>query len=248
MVKKFALTIFAALALASCGGGGGDGPAGSGADQVPAVAPPAGKQWTEVVEQTAEGYRMGNPDAPLKLVEYGSRLCPTCQAVALEGMKTLEDKYVKTGRLSYEFREFLVHGPPDVPFAKLGLCVGPDAFFPILQQMFVSQETFTRLQSAAVQDQAFVASLNGMTPTQQATAWGEKLGAIEFMKQHGMPEAEARACLNDSKALEKMAKVTSDAGASGLVTGTPTFILNDKKLDSVITWKALEPALKAAGG
>jgi protein-disulfide isomerase len=34
---------------------------------------------------------------------------------------------------------------------------------------------------------------------------------------------------------------------AGTVTGTPTFLINDKKLDQVVSWDQMEKALKAAG-
>ena len=50
---KILTASFAALALASCGGGTtGEAPKG---EAVAAVAPPAGKQWNDVVSKTAEG-------------------------------------------------------------------------------------------------------------------------------------------------------------------------------------------------
>jgi len=34
---------------------------------------------------------------------------------------------------------------------------------------------------------------------------------------------------------------------SGTVTGTPTFLLNGKKMENVLSWSEMEKALKAAG-
>jgi protein-disulfide isomerase len=105
---------------------------------------------------------------------------------------------------------------------------------------------------------AFLDKLQAMTPDQQkalanqpptvvATKLAEQMGAIDFVKQRGIPEAKARACLADQKQLEIMAKPTENAMQAGTVTGTPTFLLNDKKLDQVVSWDQMEKALKAAG-
>ncbi|MGK6318903.1 DsbA family protein [Sphingomonas sp. DT-204] len=242
------LALAALIALAGCGGGGSTG-ANSTAEAPPVAGatPPAGKQWTDVVEKTEQGYRMGNPNAPLKLVEYGSRTCPTCGVFGREGMQPLEQKYVSTGKVSYEFREFLVHGPPDLAASLLGTCVGTEPFFVILEQMYQNQLSYLEPLEAASKDQAFTAGLQGKPPGQVATAWAEKMGLIDFVKQRGVPEAKARACLTDQKAIDALAKVTNDAGASGLVTGTPTFILNDKPVEGVVAWSQVEPALRNAG-
>jgi protein-disulfide isomerase len=235
--------VLAALALAACSGGG-DGNVQSAAP-VAAVAAPAGANWTETVSKTAEGgYVMGNPAAAIKLVEYGSRTCPTCGAFAREGMEPL-GRYVATGKVSFEFRDYLVHGAPDLAAALLGQCGGTGPFFPILDQMYQNQSAYLdRLQqmSPAMQTQ-----LQGMPPAQAIAALGEQMALIEFVKQRGVPEAKARACLADSAQIDTLTKHTQDATASGIVTGTPTFLLNGKKLENTVTWGQVEQALKAAG-
>jgi protein-disulfide isomerase len=242
------LALTALIALAGCGGGGSDGGnIAATAEPIATIAAPAGKQWQEVVEKTAEGYRMGNPNAPLKLVEYGSRTCPTCGAFGRDGMPPLEANYVSTGKVSYEFREFMVHGPPDLASSLLGTCVGTDPFFPVLEQMYANQMSFLEKQEAAVKDTAFLASMQGKSPGEVATGWAEKMGLIDFFKQRGVPEAKARACLTDTKQIDALTKITGDAGSSGLVSGTPTFLLNDKPVEGVVAWSQLEPVLKNAG-
>jgi len=79
---KFALLLAAlpALLLAACGGSGNSTATGTdvaAAAPVAAVKPPAGASWLDTVSAPPEGgYVQGNPNAPVKLIEYGSRLCP----------------------------------------------------------------------------------------------------------------------------------------------------------------------------
>lgn len=239
---RIALPLLALALLAGCGDGTGNitAPAGS----VAATPPPAGKDWSQTVSKTPEGgYVMGNPDAPLKLVEYGSRTCPTCGAFGQQGMRPLEENYVKTGKVSYEFRDFLVHAP-DLGVAILGECAGEGPFFPILEQTYLEQPGFlTKLESVPAD---FQQRLQAMSPAQQATAWVEYLGYIDFVKQRGVTEAQARACLADPKRIEAVAKVSETAMKEQGVTGTPTFLLNGQKLDTP-SWQGVEAALKAAG-
>ena len=113
------------------------------ATPVAKASPPAGKQWVDVVAKTPEGgFRQGNPDAPIKLVEYGSRTCPTCGRFAAEGVEPLRAQFISTGQVSYEFRDFPLHGAPDFALALLNQCVGADAFFPMLDRMFANQSNF----------------------------------------------------------------------------------------------------------
>ena len=65
-------TIALALLLSGCGDESGNGAGKSaGAGKTAAAVPaPNGGDWTQMVQQTPEGgYRMGNPNAPVKLLE-----------------------------------------------------------------------------------------------------------------------------------------------------------------------------------
>lgn len=240
---KYLVALAAALALAGCGGGSDGGNITAPANSVKAVAAPSGQDWTQTVSKSADGgYVMGNPNATLKLVEYGSRTCPTCGAFGQTGMRPLEETYVKSGKVSYEFRDFLVHAP-DLGVALVGHCAGTTPFFPILEQMYLEQPAFLeKLESAG----PFQQSLQGKTPPQQAAAWAEHLGYIDFIKQRGVSETQVRACLADPKLLQEVADLSEKAIQAG-VTGTPTFFLNGRKLDGMVSWPQIEQALKAAG-
>jgi len=240
-MKYLALTL--SLALAACGGGG-DGNVSAPASPVAGVKAPNGTAWSEVVSKTDEGHVMGNPNAPIKLVEYGSRLCPTCGALARDGYQPLIANYVNSGKVSFEFREYLVHGAPDLPPSLLGNCAGDAAFFPVLEQMYTNQSQFLdKLQSAspAVQQQ-----LQSARPVDAVRIMAEQMGLIDFVKQRGIPEAKARQCLADQGQIDRWTKQTGDKSADGSVTGTPTLFINGRKQDAV-SWSQLEPLLKNAG-
>ncbi len=236
----------AGLVLAGCHKQAGDGtaPAANTAAAVPTGAVPAGG-WAEQVVRTADGgYRMGNPNAPVKLIEYGSRSCPHCAAFSKEGEPLLKSQYIATGKVSYEFRDFPIH-PMDLAAILLGQCTSPNTFFPILDQMMATQdEAMAKLQKLPAD---FQHQLNGTTPNGAATLWANQLGYIQFVGQRGVPEAKARACLADPKATDAISKQLADAQSKYNVDSTPTFLINGAKADGAYDWATLEPALKAAG-
>ncbi|MBW4330182.1 DsbA family protein [Stakelama sp. CBK3Z-3] len=234
------------LALAACSGGGdaGNAAASTPASPVASATAPAGKQWRDVVAKTDLGHRMGNPDAPIKLVEYGSRMCPTCRKFEQDGFDPLIENYVNSGKVSFEFRDFLVHGALDLPTTILGECVDDDAFFPVLEQMFQAQpdfaDKFTSMPDSAKQQ------MQTMEPTKIAVMLGEKMGVIDFMQKRGMTADKARACLTDQATIDRLSKEMQQAGQKG-VSGTPSFFINGEQVDDAVTWSQLEPKLKAAG-
>ena len=242
---RFAFPLIALGLLSACGGGdSGTGTNGSAAAPVANVAAPAGKKWTDMVAVTPEGgYRIGNPDAAVKLVEYGSRTCPTCGAFAREGNEPLINNYVSTGKVSFEFRDFAVHGAPDLAAAVLGRCNGTATFFPLLEAMYQDQAaTLERMQAIPQAEQA---RLQSIPPLQAVTGWADAAGFVDFVKQRGVPEAKARQCLADQNLLQQVVKITEEGGA--VVTGTPTFLINGEKAENALSWPQVEAALKAAG-
>lgn len=236
----------ALLLLAACSGSGSDaGNSSTPAAPVAAAPAPAGQSWTETVTKTAEGYLMGNPNAPIKLVEYGARTCPTCARFAQEGFGPLTQNYIASGKVSFEFRDFMVHGPSDIALALVGTCGTPATFFPILEQQYAAQEQFlTRLQTLSPSQQQ---ALQSQSPSAQAATLAEAMGAIDFVKARGIAEPQARACLADAQKLAAVVKPTETAGAAGTVTGTPTFLINGEVVPNTLSWAQLEPALKRAG-
>lgn len=249
LIQKIAalLTVLVApLALAACGGGEGNSSTAPVTSTTPvaAVKAPDGKKWRDVVTATGPGWvKQGNPDAPIKLIEYGSRSCPVCQGFAMNGVEQLREKYIDSGQVSYEFRDFMVH-PQDLGIALLGRCVSTEAFFPILDQMYANLPQFNE-RAQAMPNEMF-GQIQAMNRQDQARTFAQVLGYADFMKQRGMPEEKVNQCLADTAATGVIAKQLEEGQAKG-VDGTPTFFINDQKVPNAVNWAQLEPALRNAG-
>ena len=238
------LAILPVLALAGCNQESG-GTVSAPAASVAAVPAPAGKAWVDVIARTPEGgFRMGNPDAAIKLVEYGSRTCPTCANFDRNGLPPLKEQMIATGKVSYEFRDFPIH-PYDLGPLLLGQCVEDAALFPMLDQMMLEQQRL--LAPLSTLPEEVIAKVQAMQPLEAATFWSETLGYLDFVKQRGLPEAKARACLADKAAVDKVALNLQAADTQYKISGTPTFIVNGKVAEGVLDWPGLEKVLKAAG-
>ena len=240
MRKSVFLSLLLPLALVSCGKGDKQAePTFDGS--VASVAPPAGRQWSEVVERTAEGgYRMGNPDAPIKLIESGSRSSSHCAAFAAQGEPILRAKSVETGKVSYEFRDML-RNAPDVVAMLLGECAGPDQFFPILAEMFAAQKDLL----GRVQPE-FLAPPPGMSVGEHAELVARNMGYIDFIARRGVSDAAARKCLSDSEKIKAVEERLEKAQAQYKIELTPSFIVNGNTVEAG-NWRQLEPRLKEAG-
>lgn len=233
------------LALASCSGGNAQENGSSAGDRPEQIEPPTRSNWTETVARTDDGgFRMGNPEASIRLIEYGSRTCPSCARFDAEGLAPLKQQFISSGQVSYEYREYPVHGALDLAPSLLGTCVEPEAFFPMLDQMMASQSQFLARTQTLPQEQ--LAAIQNQ-PGKVATLLAEQLGYLDFVKTRGLSEVQARACLTDETRIRAFADDAQRGQSEFGVSGTPTFILNGKKIDAH-NWTGVREALIAAGG
>lgn len=240
-----ALSAPLALALAACGDKAAGDPTAAAAEPVAPVPAPAGTAWRDTVVETPEGgHLVGNPNAPIKLVEFGSLTCPTCAAFAVEGMEPLLAKYVDSGRVSFELRNFAVHGPVDIVLARLARCSTKEAVVPLSDQVWKNYQSLIGPLQA---NQAAVEQAMSLPMEQRFAAMAQIGGFYDFFASRGISEDQAKACLADVPSLETLAAATDRYAKQDGVTGTPTFTLNGTKLDGVNGWAALEPALQRAG-
>lgn len=212
---------------------------------LPKVAAPAGKQWSDVMVATPEGgYRMGNPDAQLKLVEYGALSCSHCAAFSSEGFPKLRDDYVNSGRVSYELRFFMLN-PLDVPSVLLATCGGAaETVIPMAEQFWAWQPNmFNNLKASG---DGTLQQVQNLPANQRPTAIARLTGMNDFFAQRGIPTGQGATCLSDVGKATALATATEKATKDFNITGTPTFILNGRNLD-VASWDALEPLLQKAG-
>lgn len=212
---------------------------------VAAVKPPTGTEWTTTVAATPDGgFVMGNPNAPIKLVEYGSLSCSHCAEFSAKAMEPLKANYISTGKLSYELRNY-VRDPMDMAATLLARCGGPGPFFPLVEQMFADQANwFAKAQAITPAEQQALAA---MSPAQQLSRFASIIGIDEFVRQRGIGAAQANACLANTGEADKLVKMRDRANTEFNLQGTPTFLINGKVVPDTAGWEALEPKLKAAG-
>jgi protein-disulfide isomerase len=215
------------------------------AAQAPAAAQAVERDWTRVVSETPEGgFRMGNPDAPVRLVEYGSITCPHCAQFAAAATEAIEDRYVRTGRISFEFRPFLIF-PSDPGIFQLMGCSGPASFFPQAAELYATQAVWAR--RIVDLPEAQLERMQDMTATARAAAMVRAAGLDSYFRSQGMSEQAIAGCLADGERLGRLADIAQHAMEEEGVEGTPTFLINGERVEAY-DWEALEPQLRAAVG
>ena len=183
-------------------------PAQTGAQAQPAEGAAQPAEGAAQQTMADKGYAMGDivmgdPDAPVTVIEYASFTCPHCATFAVHTFPEVKEKYIDTGKVKFVLRE--------VYFDQYGLwasmvarCGGEKGFYPIAESLLASQSTWTRAPDIghAIQQVGRRAGLTG-----------------ERLEQ----------CLSDRDfAKELLAEYQANMEADG-VKSTPTFIINGEQ-------------------
>ena len=174
---------------------------------------------------TADDMTLGNPKAPVTVIEYASLSCPHCAAFNNTVFPAFKARYIDTGKIEYVFREALVADPAIAAAGFLtARCAGKDKYFQVLDAVF------------------HVDALHSETQGVDAHAI-----LLQIAEQAGLSEAQFNACIRDpagQKALNDrwQSYVTDDK-----IEQTPTFVINGVTYKGDMTLAQLDEAIAKAG-
>jgi hypothetical protein len=172
---------------------------------------------------SSEDMSMGDPKAPVKMVEYASASCTHCATFNNTVFPAFKAKYIDTGKVHYTLKEFLT--PPN-ELAAAGFltarCAGKEKYFSVLDAIFRSQ--------------------------QEIFQTGDMRGVLLRVAQSaGLTESQFNTCITDETALKALNARVERAIKQDKITGTPAFFINGKSVGSgEISLAALEKAVAEA--
>lgn len=188
-----------ALMLAACGG----------ANSTDGAETAAAQNETSSVEKEGEGalgdMAIGDPDAPVTVIEYASVTCPHCATFHSEIFPEIKENYIETGKVRFIFREFPT-APANLSVAgsMLARCAaekgGDDAYFVVLNALFQSQRTW----------------IYGDSPRDEL---------LKIASQAGMDAAAFDACVNRQELLDLINENINEGSQKYGITSTPSFVV-----------------------
>lgn len=166
---------------------------------------------------------LGDPDAPVTLVEYASTTCGHCQAFHAQIFPDIKAKYIDTGKVKLRF-VMMPTQPVGIALAgeALARCAGEDRYFDVINTLFEAQDT---LLSASRDPWLLQQELRG-------------IGEI-----YGLDKNEVGTC-TDNEEIVEMTRAGVKA-APETITGTPSFVVGGAKLE-LESLDGLSAALDAA--
>ena len=166
----------------------------------------------------AADHVLGKADAPITIIEYASLTCPHCAEFNKEVMPEFKARYVETGKAKLIYRDY----PLDqwaLRAAMVARCAPADKYFSFIDVLFQNQMTW-------------------------ATAKDPKAALERIAKLGGLTSEQFDACLAN-KSLEDAVLAQSLQGQKQFdITGTPTIIVNGKKIDNPQSFADFDKILK----
>jgi len=105
-------------------------------------AEPEAEPLVNMITATTER-SLGDPDAPITVIEYASMTCQHCASFHKETFNKVKETYIDTGKVYWIFREF----PLDrlaLRASQVARCVSPSMYFNLVEVLFTSQDRWTR--------------------------------------------------------------------------------------------------------
>lgn len=175
---------------------------------------------------------MGDPNAPVTVVEYAALTCHVCRDFAKQIFPRLKSTYIDTGKVKYIYRDFPLEYDPatgkasdgfGVLLSSVARCKGADKFHEAVDAMFTAQADLL-----------------------EAAQRGEAGPIIARVADSlGLTREETRTCIDFQPELNASIKASRDEGAAKGVKGTPSLFINDELLGTGATWEGLSAAIEA---
>ena len=165
---------------------------------------------------------LGDPKAPVTIVEYASLGCPHCRHFHDETLPKIKKAYIDTGKAKLIFRDFPL-GQRAMAAAMIARCAGPVRYFGMVAIMFRDQGDWGRAKDG--------------------------LAALEASaKKGGMSAAQVQDCIRNEALLQGMQQGVEKAQKDHGVNATPTFIVGEERVEGAESFeefsKIIDRALK----
>jgi protein-disulfide isomerase len=188
------------------------------------AADPAPAAKPEAGQPVYREFIQGDPKAKVTVIEYASLTCGHCKHFQDETYPELKKNYIDTGKIRFVYRDFPLDGLA-AGGALLARCAPGDKGKTMIDLMFKNQTDWVRSQ-------------NPLEPLRG------------YAQLAGMSAADVDACLKNEAIMNKIREVQETAASTYNVQSTPTFFVNEQKLEGSqpydVMAKAIDKAIAAA--
>jgi len=153
------------------------------------------------------GFEIGSPDAPITIIEYRSLTCSHCADFANNVFPELNEKYIQTGKVKFEFRPFVLNAV-DLNAFKLLNSIEEKDFLSLDKMLFRDQNKWLVTKDS---NKILENSTNALK---------------KYALLYGLSEETFNDILNDKELEEWILSMRVDGTKKFNIQSTPSFIIN----------------------
>ena len=168
---------------------------------------------------TGDGERvLGDPGAPITIIEYSSLTCPHCAAFHADALPRIKETWIADGRVRLVYRHFPIGGVA-LRAAAVANCIEGARYFGFLDLLFKGQKRWAKSDDPL-----------------------KALG--QMARLAGLSQEKFEACANDEAEMDRILEVRQDGVKTYGVKSTPTLIVNGRKVERARSFEYLENIFK----
>jgi len=178
---------------------------------------------------TTSAMSKGSADAKVSLIQYSDFICPSCSYFSTQIMPTLQQEFIDTGKVKFEFRPMAFIAEGSTLAGMGGYCA-------------VDQNKFWDYHDAVYNVVVDKTLRQNMDPKSEVILSSSDVKQIA--SNAGLDGTKFDTCLDSQQYLSNITNATSTAQQRG-VSGTPYIIVNGQHYQGDITLAGIEAFIKA---
>jgi protein-disulfide isomerase len=163
---------------------------------------------------------LGNPDAPITILEWGDYQCTFCYKFHQNTLQIINEDFIKTGKVKVVFKDYPLNGPDSKLAAEATYCAQ-------------DQEKYWQYHDELYKNWGG-----------ERTGWVTMEALTEFAETVNLDTWKFNKCLDDNKYESKVNSLYEFGNQIG-IDATPSFLVfNDQKIIKILGNQPLEVFLK----
>lgn len=166
---------------------------------------------------------LGDPNAPIEIIEYASLTCNHCATFHNNVLPRLKEDYIDTGKAKLVMRSFMLNAI-DMSATTLSRCMTEKRYVPFMNMLFSRQMEWYNVgkyQELAANNDPQTANQLFIEATMEEVQ--------KYARQAGLNKAKIDACLANEEIGQYLFEVQQYAVDQYKVNATPTIIVNGNK-------------------
>ena len=162
---------------------------------------------------------IGDPDAPITIIEFSDFQCPFCARFHIQTLPSLMEQYIEDGKVNLVFRDFPIQSihPNALPASVSAECANDQGKFKEMHDVLFEKQNEWNREETSVAVAMF----------------------IQYAKEIQLDGEEFEACISSGKHIDEIRDDLNDGRDYG-VTGTPGFFIGNDEI-GYIELKGAQP-------